>query len=44
MHSKREEIEVTVIAADHDNVTIDANNPLAGKEFTFEVELVEIVG
>ena len=31
---------VTVVAVDGDDVTIDANHPLAGVDLTFEVELV----
>jgi peptidylprolyl isomerase len=33
---------VTVISFDEETVTIDANNELAGKTLTFEIELVEI--
>jgi peptidylprolyl isomerase len=44
MHSKGEDMEVAVVAVDGEDVTIDANHPLAGKQLTFEVELMEIVG
>ncbi len=33
---------VQVAALDHDTVTLDANHPLAGKDLTFELELVKI--
>lgn len=33
---------VTVVAADDEEVTLDANHPLAGQDLTFELELVEI--
>jgi peptidylprolyl isomerase len=36
-------IPVTVMEATDSEVTLDANHPLAGKELTFDVELVEIV-
>lgn len=35
-------VEVPVIDVSEAGVTIDANNPLAGKDLTFEIELVEI--
>ncbi|RJO66201.1 MAG: peptidylprolyl isomerase [Myxococcales bacterium] len=35
---------VSVFSVEGDEVTLDANHPLAGKALTFEVELVEIVG
>ena len=34
---------VTVAEFDDDNVTLDGNHPLAGKDLTFDLELVEIV-
>ena len=36
-------IIVTVTEIDGDNVTLDANHPLAGEDLTFEIQLVEIV-
>jgi len=35
---------VTVIEADDNSITVDANHPLAGITLSFEIELVEIVG
>lgn len=36
-------IPVVITDASDDSVTIDANHPLAGKDLTFDIELVEIV-
>lgn len=37
-----EQIVVTVKEIGDENITIDANHPLAGKELNFEIEVVEI--
>jgi len=35
-------LAVTVIEVSDENITLDANPPLAGEELTFDIELVEI--
>jgi peptidylprolyl isomerase len=35
-------IAVTVIEVNVENITLDANPPLAGEDLTFDLELVEI--
>ncbi len=35
---------VTITNVTDSSVTLDANHPLAGKDLTFQIELVEIVG
>lgn len=37
-------IPVAITKVEEDQVTLDANHPLAGKDLTFEIELVEVVG
>lgn len=39
-----DELEVTVVEATAEQVTFDANHPLAGEDLTFEITLNEIVG
>jgi len=34
--------EVTIIASDEKTFTVDANHPLAGKDLTFDITLVEL--
>jgi peptidylprolyl isomerase len=43
MSSDNEPMVLTVVAIGEGTVTLDANHPLAGKDLSFEIELVEIV-
>lgn len=36
-------VPVTITKVEDDAIVLDANHPLAGKDLTFEIELVEIV-
>jgi peptidylprolyl isomerase len=38
-----EELDVVVLEATEDQVTFDANHPLAGEDVTFEIELISIL-
>lgn len=38
-----ETVLVTVVATSEESITLDANHPLAGRDLTFEIELVAIV-
>jgi peptidylprolyl isomerase len=37
------QMDVTIIAMQEDNITLDANHPLAGETLLFDLELIEIV-
>lgn len=37
------ELVLTVVEADDEKARLDANHPLAGKDLTFDIELVEIL-
>ncbi|MFU8891103.1 MAG: FKBP-type peptidyl-prolyl cis-trans isomerase [Anaerosomatales bacterium] len=38
-----ERLAATITSIEGDDVTLDFNHPLAGKELTFEIELIEVV-
>ncbi len=38
------QIPLTVIGLDDQQVTVDANHPLAGQDLVFDLELIEVVG
>jgi FKBP-type peptidyl-prolyl cis-trans isomerase 2 len=37
-----DEIPVVVVEVNEETVTLDANHPLAGKELTFDIEVLDI--
>lgn len=41
--SQGQAMTLTVIGATDEEITVDANHPLAGKDLVFDVELVEVV-
>ncbi len=43
MHAPDGEMPVRVVAVDEENLTLDANHPLAGQNLTFELTLIEII-
>ncbi len=43
MQSPDGEMPVRIIEMDEENLTLDANHPLAGQELTFELTLVEVI-
>ena len=43
VQSNNQPIIVTILKVTDDSVTLDANHPLAGKDLTFDVKLLEIV-
>ena len=42
VNHKGNPMPVTVVAIEEEDVTVDANHPLAGQDLTFDLELVEI--
>ncbi len=42
MNHKGQPMPVTIVAIEEDDVTVDANHPLAGQDLTFALELVGI--
>ena len=42
MQSPDGEMPVRVVAVDEENLTLDANHPLAGQNLTFELTLIEV--
>ena len=38
------QISLTVVGVGDDEITVDANHPLAGHDLIFDIEVVEIVG
>ena len=37
-----QEVIVRIVEVEEDNITVDANHPLAGQDLSFEITLVEI--
>ena len=43
LHQADQVIGVTITEVSDNNVTLDANHPLAGEDLTFDIQLVEVV-
>lgn len=43
MQSPEGDLPVRIVAMDEENLTLDANHPLAGEDLTFELTLVAVV-
>jgi FKBP-type peptidyl-prolyl cis-trans isomerase SlyD len=41
-NAQGQQINLNVVGVEGDNITLDANHPLAGKELNFDVEIVDI--
>ena len=41
-NGRKQQVPATVLAADHQSVTVDYNHPLAGKTITYKVKLLAI--
>jgi peptidylprolyl isomerase len=42
LSSPEGDMEVTITHVDADTVVLDANHPLAGKDLTFDIEIVSV--
>lgn len=42
LSNEQGQMDVTITEVDADEITLDANHPLAGKELTFEIEILEV--
>ena len=41
-NGRKQQVPATVLAADHQSITVDYNHPLAGKTITYTVKLLAI--
>ncbi|MDR2821178.1 MAG: peptidylprolyl isomerase [Desulfovibrio sp.] len=42
LSNEQGQMDVTITEVDADEITLDANHPLAGKELTFSIEIVDV--
>ncbi|WP_165176846.1 peptidylprolyl isomerase [Desulfovibrio sp. ZJ369] len=42
LSNEQGQMDVTIAEVGDDEITLDANHPLAGKELTFEIEIVDV--